>query len=71
MVWQTSAYFGLVSCLTIWFYKLSAWKKILYQSQAEQKSMEEKDVYAETGEKKTIIKSYSIYFFHFVITKNF
>lgn len=54
MVWQMSAYFGLVSCLTLWFYKLSAWKKILYQSQAEQKGMEEKDVYAETGGKKLL-----------------
>lgn len=54
MVWQMSAYFGLVSCLTLWFYKLSAWKKYLYQSQAEQKGMEEKDVFAETGGRKLL-----------------
>lgn len=52
MVWHMSAYFGLVSCFTLWFHKLSAWKKNLYQSQAEQKGMEDKDVCAETGREK-------------------
>lgn len=41
-------------CLTLWFHKLSGRKKILYWSQKEQKGMEENDVYAETGEKKTL-----------------
>lgn len=54
MVWQMSSCYALVSCLTLWFYKLSAWKKILYQSQAKQKSMEEKYVYAETEGKKLL-----------------
>lgn len=58
MVWHMSAYYGLVSCLTLWIYKLSAWRKNWDQSQAEQKGMEEKDVCAETGGEKTIIKSY-------------